>query len=96
MPKLLEFRLVLFRSGPEDYFHRLYPYVKRMEDHRPAILLEKEAAQWRGSRGYVENVAAAIVLAIVDDQATNRIYNVAEEGERKSVMWGKGEARGRR
>lgn len=64
--------------GPLDYQHRLYSYVKRMVDKRPAIIMEKSMAGWRSSVGYVENVADAIVLAIIDARARNRIYNVAE------------------
>ena len=49
--------------GPGDPLHRLHPILKRIDDGRPAILMQEEAAQWRGLRGYVENVAAAIALA---------------------------------
>ena len=35
--------------------------------------------QWRWTHGYVENVAAAIVLAALHDSAMGRIYNVGEE-----------------
>jgi nucleoside-diphosphate-sugar epimerase len=34
---------------------------------------------WRWTHGHVDNVAAAIVLAITDDRAASRIYNVGEE-----------------
>lgn len=34
---------------------------------------------WRWTHGYVENVAAAIVLAALHPTAANRIYNVGEE-----------------
>jgi len=34
--------------------------------------------QWRWTHGYVENVAAAIVLAALHPAAANRIYNVGE------------------
>ncbi|MEG4010061.1 NAD-dependent epimerase/dehydratase family protein [Microcoleus sp. Pol11C1] len=64
--------------GVGDYQHRFYPFIKRMDDRRPVILLEEGYAHWHGSYGYVENVAAAIVLAVTDERATNRIYNVAE------------------
>ncbi len=65
--------------GPGDPLHRLFPYLKRMDDKRPAILLQEDAARWRGPRGYVENVAAAIALAAVSETAAGRIFNVAEE-----------------
>jgi nucleoside-diphosphate-sugar epimerase len=64
--------------GPGDPLHRLFPLLKRIDDRRPAILIEEPFAQWRGPRGYVENVAAAIALATVSEQAAGRIYNVAE------------------
>ncbi len=64
--------------GPGDDQHRLFEYLKRMDDKRPAILLDAGVASWRWTRGYVENVAAAIVLAITNDRAIGRIYNVGE------------------
>jgi nucleoside-diphosphate-sugar epimerase len=64
--------------GPGDPYRRLRPYVKRMDDRRPAILLESAQAEWRWTHGYVENVAQAIALAVVDDRAAGKIYNVGE------------------
>jgi len=64
--------------GPGDPLHRFFPLVKRMDDARPAILFADDFAAWRGSKGYVENVAYAIALAAVSEKAAGRIYNVAE------------------
>lgn len=64
--------------GPGDYQHRLFSYLKRMDDGRPAILLDAAEGKWRWTHGYVENVADAIVLAVTDDRASGRIYNVGE------------------
>jgi nucleoside-diphosphate-sugar epimerase len=64
--------------GPGDYQHRLYPFLKRMDDGRPAILLDEAEAGWKWTHGYVENVADAIVLAVTDERAAGRIYNVGE------------------
>jgi nucleoside-diphosphate-sugar epimerase len=64
--------------GPGDYRHRMYPCLKRMLDGRRFIVLEEGLAQWRWTRGYVEDVAAAIVLAAEDDRAAGQIYNVGE------------------
>jgi nucleoside-diphosphate-sugar epimerase len=36
-------------------------------------------SQWRWTHGYVENVAAAIVLAAVHPEVEGKIYNVGEE-----------------
>jgi nucleoside-diphosphate-sugar epimerase len=64
--------------GPGDYRHRFYPYLQRMEENRPAIVLEESIAQWQGSYSYVENVASAISLAVTNEKAAGRIYNVSE------------------
>ncbi len=64
--------------GPREPQRRLREYVRRMADGRPAILLEEAQAQWRWTRGYVENVAAAIALAAIDERAAGRIYNIGE------------------
>lgn len=73
--------------GPGDYQHRLFPYLKRMDDGRPTIPLDERAARWRTARGFVENVAEAIVLATVDDRAAGRIYNVAEPDAMTEADW---------
>lgn len=64
--------------GKQDTKHRLFSYLKRMDDKRPAILLEEGQANWRWTKGYVENVAAAIALAVTDEHSTGRIYNVGD------------------
>jgi nucleoside-diphosphate-sugar epimerase len=64
--------------GPGDYQHRLHRYVRRMDDRRPAILIEEERARWRWTRGYVEDVAHAVALAATDERAAGRTYNVAD------------------
>ncbi len=73
--------------GPGDPLHRLHPILKRINDGRPAILIQEEAARWRGPRGYVENVAAAIALAATSPQAAGRIYNVAEPQFFSELEW---------
>jgi nucleoside-diphosphate-sugar epimerase len=64
--------------GPGDYKHRLFSYLKRMDENRPAILSDEAEAQWRWTHGYVENVADAIALAIINERAAGRIYNIGE------------------
>ena len=65
--------------GPGDNRRSFFPYLKRMDDGRPAILLDEAHARWRWTHGYVENVATAITRAVLDDRAAGRIYNVGEE-----------------
>lgn len=73
--------------GPGDRQHRLFHYVKRMDDQRSAILLHESVAGWRSSRGYVENVAWAIALAVASDHAAGRIYNVSEVETASELEW---------
>ena len=41
------------------YQRRLALFLRRMDDGRPAILLNRALARWRWSRGYVEDIVAA-------------------------------------
>jgi nucleoside-diphosphate-sugar epimerase len=76
--------------GPGDSLHRLGGWVQRMDDRRPFILMGQSQAGWRFTHGYVENVAAALVLAVTHPAATGRIYNV---GEMDSPAWAQWAAR---
>jgi nucleoside-diphosphate-sugar epimerase len=73
--------------GPGDPQHRLFPYLKRMDDGRPALLLEEGQDRWRASRGYVEDIAAAIACAIGDDRAAGRTYNVGAADAPSEAAW---------
>lgn len=73
--------------GPGDKQHRTRAYVSRMKAGRPAVFLAREQAEWRWTRGYVENVAAAIALAVSDDRATGRIYNIGDESALTEREW---------
>jgi nucleoside-diphosphate-sugar epimerase len=73
--------------GPGDPLHRLHGLLKRIRDGRPAIILAEDQAAWRGPRGYVENVAHAIALASVSEDAVGRIYNVCEEPSLAELEW---------
>ena len=73
--------------GPGDYQHRLFSYLKRMDDKRPAILMDEAEAHWRWTHGYVENVANAIALSVSDDSAAGRIYNVGESFTFTMAEW---------
>jgi nucleoside-diphosphate-sugar epimerase len=64
--------------GPGDKQRRLFHYLKRMDDGRPAILVESGLFNWHWTRGYVENVAAAICAVAGDQNTAGRIYNVGE------------------
>jgi nucleoside-diphosphate-sugar epimerase len=71
--------------GPGDY--RTFDYLKRMIDGRSSILLEEDHASWRWTRGYVENISAAITLAVVDSRSAGRVYNVGEPKALTEQEW---------
>ncbi len=73
--------------GPRDAQHRLFEYLKRMDDGRPAILLEAGLASWCWTRGYVEDVAAAITLAVTDERVAGRVYNVGQLEALSTAAW---------
>jgi nucleoside-diphosphate-sugar epimerase len=73
--------------GPGDYQHRLYEYVKAMDDGRPRIELDARFARWRWVRGYVEDIAHAIVLAATNERAAGRTYNVADPVAYSEEEW---------
>jgi len=71
--------------GPGD--HRAFDYLKRMIDGRKTIILEENHSRWRWTRGYVENIAEAIAVAVVEDRAAGRIYNVGEPNALTELEW---------
>lgn len=73
--------------GPGDHQHRVFEYLKRMDDGRKVIVLEESVAGWRWTRGYVENVADAVELAVADDRAEGRTYNVGEPDTLTQAEW---------
>jgi nucleoside-diphosphate-sugar epimerase len=71
--------------GPGDPAHRTFQYLKRMGDGRTMVPIEQSAARWRGPLGYVEDVGAAIALAVASRAATGRVYNIAEPDVRSTA-----------
>ncbi len=64
--------------GPGDGQHRFRAWVRRMDEGRP-VLIGSAQARWRFALGYVENVAAAAALAIVDPRARAETFNIQED-----------------
>jgi nucleoside-diphosphate-sugar epimerase len=56
-------------------------------DNGQDILMDEAKAQWRWTRGYVEDVAFAIVLAVTDEKAAGRVYNVGERQAQTESDW---------
>jgi nucleoside-diphosphate-sugar epimerase len=72
--------------GPNDRQFRLTQYLKEMKSSQEIILNPIEA-KWRTSRGFVENIAYAITLSIINSTAANQVYNVAEENALTEIEW---------
>ena len=68
--------------GPKDS-HRFRPWLQQMEDS-PELKIEHGYAGWRWTHGFAEDVAEAVVLAVTDDRAAGRTYNV---GESSAPTW---------
>jgi nucleoside-diphosphate-sugar epimerase len=73
--------------GPRDTQRRLRHYVRPMDDRRDAIVLDARVARLRISRGYVENIARAVALAVAEPRAAGRTYNVAEVDALSEADW---------
>jgi nucleoside-diphosphate-sugar epimerase len=73
--------------GPSDPQRRLSAYLRQMADGRSRIPLDATLARWRCTRGYVEDVAAAIALAATDARSAGRTYNVGEPVARTEEEW---------
>lgn len=76
--------------GPGDKQHRVGFYLNQMEgdgENKGEIALTPAQAKWRWTRGYVEDVAAAIALAATDERASGRLYNVGEPSAWTEVEW---------
>jgi nucleoside-diphosphate-sugar epimerase len=65
--------------GPGDRHQRLTSVWRRIADARPVIVVGRSYGQWRWTHGFVEDVADAVVLAVLRERAKGRVYNVGEE-----------------
>jgi len=74
--------------GPGDYRRRLAPYLEPMEAGSQTLALSRAMAGWRSTRGYVDNVADAIVLALLEPQnESHRLFNVGELEALTEAEW---------
>lgn len=73
--------------GPGDPQQRIFDYLKRMDDGRSAIILGANQSKWKLTRGYVEDVAAAVALSVNDASGGNHIYNVGEPDALTEEEW---------
>ena len=64
--------------GPGDPQGRFSQTISDLDAGVPVVLGDSYA-RWRWTHGYVENVADAIVLAVIRERARGRVYNVGED-----------------
>jgi nucleoside-diphosphate-sugar epimerase len=67
--------------GPNDEQHRFAAWLQ------PDAKIDVKQAGWRWTRGYVENVAHAIILAALSDRAAGRTFNVGEPDAPTEQEW---------
>ena len=63
--------------GPGDSQRHAQDYLEQVR--RGGVQISAERSEWRWSRTYVENAAAAVALATAAKAGAARIYNVADE-----------------
>jgi nucleoside-diphosphate-sugar epimerase len=74
--------------GPGDPLRRFYPIVKRILDGRQVLLFSESMAQWRATKGYVEDVARAIAIVATGSQfGGGQILNVGEPDTLTELEW---------
>lgn len=73
--------------GPGDPQHRLWSYLKRMDDGRPYILLPEKLAGARLLRGYVGDMAEAVARCVAYEHTGSKTYHVAEPGDVTEANW---------
>ena len=73
--------------GPNDPQTRIFDHLRRMDDGRKHILLGKQQAKWQLTRGYVEDVARAVVVASEDKAAGSFVYNIGEADSMPEIEW---------
>jgi nucleoside-diphosphate-sugar epimerase len=73
--------------GPRDPNRRVGGYLQRLATESSPLRLNPAEAQWRCTRGYVEDVAWAIALAAGNDRAAGQVYNVGEAEALTERAW---------
>jgi nucleoside-diphosphate-sugar epimerase len=74
-----------FVFGPGDYRRRVQGLLGQMRGDRD-IVLSPAQAEWRSTRGYVDDVGAAIALAVVEGQ-DGGLFNVGDPHALATAEW---------
>jgi nucleoside-diphosphate-sugar epimerase len=72
--------------GPADPHRRVGQALDRIRDGGDFVM-ERARAAWRWTRGYVDDVADAIALAVTDERASGRTFNAGEPAALSESEW---------
>jgi len=84
---VLRLPMVYGPGAREAVKRRFYAYLKRLDDGRPAILLDERTARWRAPWGYTGDVAEAVRLVVENERTAGEIYNVGESDGFEIETW---------
>lgn len=73
--------------GPDDKQRRVSTYVDRFRASAGTLRLNAAEAAWRCTRGYVEDVAAAIKMAALSEAAAGKVFNLGEAVALSELAW---------
>lgn len=71
--------------GENDSQHRFLSCMEQMKQEK-TIVMSKDMANWKTSKGYVKNIAYGVYLAAMKGQAGD-IYNLAEQNPVSEYEW---------
>jgi nucleoside-diphosphate-sugar epimerase len=73
--------------GPADRQRRVTGWLERLGQHPEELRINAAQAAWRCTRGYVEDVAAAICLASLAKRGRGEVFNVGESDALSELEW---------
>jgi nucleoside-diphosphate-sugar epimerase len=73
--------------GPNDKQRRVARYVERFRASAGTVRLNAAEAAWHCTRGYVDDVAAAIKLAALSEGAAGKVFNLGEPVALSEAAW---------
>ena len=73
--------------GPNDRQRRVAGYIEQLRGSTGPVRLNAAEASWRCTRGYVEDVAAAISLAALNEAAAGQVFNLGEQDALTELAW---------
>ncbi len=84
---VLRLPMVYGPGAHEAVKRRFFAYLKRIDDGRPAILLDERTASWRAPWGYTGDIAEAVRLVVENERTDGEIYNVGESDSLDIQSW---------